>query len=99
MVMAAKASSVPVAVHLDHGISEAYIEKALKMGFRSVMFDGSSLPFDENVEMTKRVVEMAHRYGASVEAVSYTHLCSNKKYSERFKLVMIHNLLFPFNTA
>lgn len=67
MVMAAKASGVPVAVHLDHGISEAYIEKALKMGFRSVMFDGSSLPFEENVEMTKRVVEMAHRYGASVE--------------------------------
>lgn len=67
MVLAAKISTVPIAVHLDHGVDVQFIEKALKMGFTSVMFDGSSLPYDENIAFTRLVVHMAKNYGASVE--------------------------------
>ena len=68
MVALAKQAKVPVAVHLDHGIDYNYIEKALEMGFTSVMYDGSSLPLEENIENTKKVVTLASKYGASVEA-------------------------------
>lgn len=68
MVLMAKQAKVPVVVHLDHGINLDYIEKSLKMGFTSIMFDGSALPYDENVEMTKKTVEMAHKYNVSIEA-------------------------------
>lgn len=60
--------SVPVAVHLDHGKTLDAIMRAIKCGFTSVMFDGSDLPFEENVEMTKRIVDFAHSVGVSVEA-------------------------------
>ena len=68
MLAAAKNAKVPVAVHLDHGTSLGCIEKALELGFTSVMFDGSHLPFEENVRMTKEVIAMAEKYGAAVEA-------------------------------
>ena len=68
MVLMAKQAKVPVVVHLDHGINLDYIEKSLKMGFTSIMFDGSALPYDENVEMTKKAVEIAHKYNVSIEA-------------------------------
>ena len=68
MIAAAKSAKVPVAVHLDHGTTLGCIEEALKLGFTSVMFDGSHLPFEENVEMTKKVAELAKPYGAAVEA-------------------------------
>lgn len=68
MVLMAKQAKVPVVVHLDHGINLDYIEKSLKMGFTSIMFDGSALPYDENVKMTKKAVEMAHKYNVSIEA-------------------------------
>lgn len=68
MLAAAKNAKVPVAVHLDHGTSLECIEKALELGFTSVMFDGSHLPFEENVANTKRVVELAKKYGAATEA-------------------------------
>ena len=68
MLAAAKNASVPVAVHLDHGTTLECIGKALRMGFTSVMFDGSHLPLEKNIEMTKEVVEMAKPYGAAVEA-------------------------------
>lgn len=68
MIAAAKKAKVPVAVHLDHGTSLECIKEALELGFTSVMFDGSHLPFEENVEMTKKVVECAKPYGAAVEA-------------------------------
>ena len=64
----AKELPVPVAVHLDHGKSIDAIMRAIKCGFTSVMFDGSDLPFEENVEMTKRIVDFAHSVGVSVEA-------------------------------
>lgn len=61
-------TTVPVAIHLDHGSSFEQCARALQAGFKSVMIDGSSLPLEENIELTKKVVELAHIYGASVEA-------------------------------
>lgn len=59
--------TVPVAVHLDHGSYEG-AHKALEAGFTSIMFDGSHLPFEENLAKTKEIVEKAHAVGVSVEA-------------------------------
>ena len=66
-VMAEKVN-VPVALHLDHGTDYYQNIKCLRAGFTSLMYDGSKLPFDENVEMTKKVVEMAHACDIPVEA-------------------------------
>ena len=68
MVLMAEKSSVPIAVHLDHGVDIQFIKKALDMGFTSVMYDGSSLSFEENVAYTKMVVRLAKTYDADVEA-------------------------------
>ena len=68
MIAAAKSAKVPVAVHLDHGTTIPCIEKALELGCTSVMFDGSHLPFEENVAKTKEVVALARKYDAATEA-------------------------------
>lgn len=68
MIMMAEQATVPVAVHLDHGSELNLLKKALDMGFTSVMYDGSGLPFEENVANTRIAVEMADAFGASVEA-------------------------------
>ena len=68
MIKAAKAASVPVCVHLDHGKSYTFIMRALEVGFPSIMFDNSTLPFEENVERTKEFVAFAHERGITVEA-------------------------------
>lgn len=68
MVEAAKNAAVPVCVHLDHGETIEYLRQALDIGFTGVMYDGSVLPYEENLANTKKVVEMAKRTGASVEA-------------------------------
>ncbi len=68
MIAAARNSSVDIAVHLDHGLTLETVDKALELGFTSVMFDGSLLDFEENVGTVQRVVEKASRYKASVEA-------------------------------
>lgn len=68
MIAAAKKAKVKIAVHLDHGLTFDNIERALKYGFTSVMYDGSKLSFNENIENTKKVVEIASKYNASVEA-------------------------------
>ena len=60
--------TVDVAIHLDHGQSFENCKKAIDAGFTSVMIDGSHHPIDENIKMTKEVVEYAHAHGASVEA-------------------------------
>lgn len=67
MLAAARAAKVPVCVHLDHGVDADYIQKALEVGFNSVMFDGSTLPYEDNVRVTKQVVSLARQKGASVE--------------------------------
>lgn len=68
MVEAAKKASVPVCVHLDHGETLEYLEKALEIGFTGIMYDGSTLPYEENLANTKKAVAMAAKTGASVEA-------------------------------
>ena len=60
-------SDIPYALHLDHGKALHDIMFAIKCGFTSVMFDGSLLPFEENIERTKQVVDLAHEVGVSVE--------------------------------
>ena len=60
--------TVDVAIHLDHGSSFAKCKEAIDAGFTSVMIDGSHHPIDENIKMTKEVVDYAHARGASVEA-------------------------------
>jgi ketose-bisphosphate aldolase len=64
----AKAASVPVYVHLDHIRDRGLIEAGLEAGVDSVMFDGSTLPYDENVTATAEVVRACHARGVSVEA-------------------------------
>ena len=58
---------VPVCLHFDHGASYEACVRAVRAGFSSVMIDGSKLPFEENIALTQRVVEMAHACGVSVE--------------------------------
>lgn len=67
MVAAAKNSTVPVAVHFDHGKTKEKIKQALEIGFTSVMFDGSHLPFEKNAEMTAEIKAIANEYNADCE--------------------------------
>jgi fructose-bisphosphate aldolase class II len=67
IISRAHRSSVPVTIHLDHGASYEQVLTAIQAGFTSVMIDGSMLPFDQNVAITKKVVETAHAVGLSVE--------------------------------
>ncbi len=59
---------IPIALHLDHGASYELCKDCIDGGFTSVMFDGSSKPYEENVEEARRVAEYAHKYGVTVEA-------------------------------
>ncbi len=68
MVQAAKEAKVDIAVHLDHGLTMETVEKAIELGFTSVMFDSSTYPFEENIQRTKQVVELASKHGVTVEA-------------------------------
>ena len=68
MLDAADRASVPVCVHLDHGTDLDYVARGLKLGFTSVMYDGSNLSAEENTANTATAVELAAAYGASVEA-------------------------------
>jgi fructose-bisphosphate aldolase class II len=65
---AAQLSPVPIAIHLDHGDTFDTAAKCVEAGFTSVMIDGSFLNFEENIALTKRVVDIAHPKGVSVEA-------------------------------
>ena len=65
----AERSKRPVVFHLDHGKNKDLVIKAIKSGwYTSVMFDGSALPYKENVKATKQIVALAHKRGISVEA-------------------------------
>ncbi len=59
--------NIPICLHLDHGDTFELCKSCIDMGFSSVMIDGSSLPYDENVALTKKVVEYAHKYDVTVE--------------------------------
>ncbi|ELW9546884.1 ketose-bisphosphate aldolase [Klebsiella aerogenes] len=60
-------SRVPFTLHLDHGASVEHVLRAIQSGFTSVMIDGSLLPYEENVALTREVVRLAHAVGVSVE--------------------------------
>jgi len=60
-------TNLPIAVHLDHGDSFELCKSCIDGGFTSVMIDGSHLPFEENIALTKKVVEYAHAHGVTVE--------------------------------
>ena len=68
MVAAAKNAKTPVAVHFDHGKTEKMISMALELGFTSVMFDGTHQHIYKNIAETKKIVSMAKKYSAAVEA-------------------------------
>ena len=59
--------NIPITLHLDHGDSFELCKSCIDMGFSSVMIDGSHLPYDENVALTKKVVEYAHQFDVTVE--------------------------------
>jgi len=65
---AAESARVPMSLHLDHGEDFETVSKCVAAGFTSVMIDGSFLKFEENVSLTKRVIDLAHPKGVSVEA-------------------------------
>lgn len=66
-IEAAKRASVPVVVHYDHGLTFERCMEALKLGYSSVMFDGSVKPYAQNIEQTREIVKIAHAFGATVE--------------------------------
>jgi fructose-bisphosphate aldolase class II len=59
--------NIPIALHLDHGDTYELCVSCIETGFSSVMIDGSAHPYDKNVELTKKVVEYAHKYDVTVE--------------------------------
>jgi fructose-bisphosphate aldolase class II len=74
-------SSVPIAIHWDHGATYEQILQAIQFGFTSVMIDGSLKPFDENVAITRKVTDTAHALGLSVEGELGT-IGANDSYAE-----------------
>lgn len=67
LIPMAKKASVPVVVHLDHGLSYDTCIQALKLGFSSIMYDCSTDSYEENVRKVKEMAEIAHSYGATIE--------------------------------
>lgn len=67
VIAAAKRAKVPVVVHYDHGLTFERCMEALKLGFSSVMFDGSTKDYETNLADTREIVKIAHSFGASVE--------------------------------
>lgn len=67
IIQKAQKSPIPVCIHLDHGDNFGQIIRAIQLGFTSVMIDGSSLPFEENIKLCKKIVEAAHLADVSVE--------------------------------
>ena len=67
IVQAIRKIKHPISIHLDHGKTLSVVKRAIRLGFDSVMIDGSTLPFDKNVKLTKSVVDFAHAKNVSVE--------------------------------
>lgn len=67
VIAAAKRTKVPVVVHYDHGLTFDRCIEALKLGFSSIMFDGSAKPYEQNIAETREMVKIAHAFGATVE--------------------------------
>lgn len=78
-------SNAPIAIHLDHGKTFDGVMSALRFGFSSVMFDGSSLEYEENVAKTAEIVKIAHSFGVTVEGeLGYVGRTSETVDSENF---------------
>ena len=67
VIATAKRAKVPVVVHYDHGLTFDRCIEALKLGFSSIMFDGSAKPYEQNIAETREMVKIAHAFGATVE--------------------------------
>lgn len=67
VIAAAKRAKVPVVVHYDHGLTFDRCIEALKLGFSSIMFDGSAKPYEQNIAETREMVKIAQAFGATVE--------------------------------
>ena len=67
LIPMAKKASVPIVIHLDHGLKKETCLKALELGFTSIMYDCSTDPYEVNVEKVKEMAEIAHSYGATIE--------------------------------
>ncbi len=67
LIPMAKKASVPVVVHLDHGLSRELCIKALELGFSSIMYDCSTDSYEDNVRKVKEMADIAHSYGATIE--------------------------------
>ena len=67
VIAAAKRAKVPVVVHYDHGLTFDRCIEALKLGFSSIMFDGSAKPYEQNIAETREMVKIAHAFGTTVE--------------------------------
>ena len=61
-------ATVPIALHLDHGKDPDVVKQGIYTGFSSVMIDGSSMPFEDNIRLTREIVKVAHAQGVTVEA-------------------------------
>ena len=68
LLRAADKAKVPVCVHLDHGTDMEYVKRGIRLGYTSVMYDGSELNEEDNLKNTKIIVNLAHQSGVSVEA-------------------------------
>lgn len=77
-LVSAKKASVPIAVHLNHGRSMEIIQQALQSGLLSVMFDGSRLPYEDNIRLTSQAKIMAHEAGAEIEG-EFGPLCTREE--------------------
>ena len=77
LIKAAKRAKVPVVVHYDHGLTFERCMEALKLGFSSLMFDGSTKCYEDNIAETKEIVKIAKEFGASVEG-EIGHVGSNE---------------------
>lgn len=77
----AKRASVPVVLHYDHGLTEEKVIKALRLGYSSVMYDCSSDPYEDNLEKVKRMTEIVHAFGATIEA-ELGHVGANQDAAE-----------------
>ncbi|WP_079474083.1 class II fructose-bisphosphate aldolase [Marinococcus halophilus] len=78
----AEEASVPISIHMDHAKDYQTVARAIKSGYTSIMYDGSHLPFEENVKATKEITNMAHAFGIPVEGeigkLSYDDLAGHK---------------------
>ena len=67
LIPMAKKASVPVVIHLDHGLNKETCLKALELGFSSIMYDCSTDSYEDNVKKVKEMADIAHSYGATIE--------------------------------